>query len=263
MTTVGAVLAYLFSLAPEHMKEDWDHIGLQCGHVDAPVHKILVALDPFGDVLEEAIALDADLIVAHHPLLFFPAQSVTDRDAVGRVLLRAIETGRAIISMHTNLDAAPDGVNDCLAAALGLQETTVLCPAGTDPAGRPYGLGRVGTVTQTDLRSFVVQVKKALGCGGVRYADGGKPVHKVAVGGGACGEFLQNALEQGCDTFVTADLKYNQFWDAVDLGMNLIDAGHFPTEDPVCEYLRHQLQTQFPELEVKKSAVHRDVIQFV
>ena len=263
MTTVHEVLKFLFELAPESMKEEWDHVGLQWGHLEAPVHRVLVALDPFQDVLEEAVEQGAELIVAHHPLLFHPVYHVTDEDAVGRVLLRAAETGCAIISMHTNLDAAPGGVNDCLAQALGLEQVQVLSPAGTDGQGRTYGIGRVGTVPQTDLRTFAGKVKTALGCGGVRIADAGRPVRKVAVGGGACGEFTRNAWALGCDTFVTADLKYNGFYDGVDLGMNLIDAGHFPTENLVCAYLQKQLQLRFEALTVEISKRHRDVIAFL
>ena len=197
MTTVHEVLKFLFELAPESMKEEWDHVGLPCGRLEAPVHRVLVALDPFQDVLEEAVEQGAELIVAHHPLLFHPVYHVTDEDAVGRVLLRAAETGCAIISMHTNLDAAPGGVNDCLAQALGLEQVQVLSPAGTDGQGQTYGIGRVGTVPQTDLRTFAGKVKTALGCGGVRIADAGRPVRKVAVGGGACGEFTRNAWALG------------------------------------------------------------------
>lgn len=263
MTTVYEILKFLFELAPEFMKEDWDHVGLQCGRLEAPVHKVLVALDPFQDVLEEAVEQGAELIVAHHPLLFHPVYHVTDEDAAGRVLLRAAETGCAIISMHTNLDAAPGGVNDCLAQALGLEQIQVLSPAGTDSQGRPYGLGRVGTVPQTDLKTFARKVKKALGCGGIRIADAGRPVQKVAVGGGACGEFTRTAMEMGCDTFVTADLKYNGFYDGVDLGINLIDAGHFPTENPVCAYLQQQLRARFETLTVERAKCHHDVIEFL
>ena len=87
-------------------------------------------------------------------------------------------------------------------------------------------------------------------------------MHKVAVGGGACGEFIKTALALGCDTFVTADLKYNQFADARDLGLNLIDAGHYPTENLVCETMARYLETQFPDLEILRSTVHEDVVKF-
>ena len=101
---------------------------------------------------------------------------------------------------------------------------------------------------------------KLLSCNGLRYRDGGRPVHRVAVGGGACGEYIPQAIAQGCDTFVTADLRYNDFLDTQ--GLNLIDAGHFPTEDVVCQEIVRRLRETFPELEVTKSAVHGDAVKF-
>ena len=191
------------------------------------------------------------------------AKTVNDRDPVGQTILHLMEHGVAAVNMHTNLDSAPGGVNDVLAEALGLKGIGVLAPAGKDEQGRPYGLGRYGTLeTDCTLPDFLERVKTALHCDGVRYADGGKPVHKVAVGGGACGEFIKTALALGCDTFVTADLKYNQFADARDLGLNLIDAGHYPTENLVCETMARYLETRFPDLEILRSSVHEDVVKF-
>ena len=101
---------------------------------------------------------------------------------------------------------------------------------------------------------------KLLGCSGLRFRDGGKPVHRVAVGGGACRDYIPQAIAQGCDTFVTADLRYNDFLDT--RGLNLIDAGHFPTEAVVCPEVVHRLQKAFPDICVSKSAVHRDAVQY-
>ena len=112
------------------------------------------------------------------------------------------------------------------------------------------------------LADFARFVSRALHCNGVRYADAGRPVHRVAVGGGACGEFEDTAIWAGCDTFVTADLSYHAFLDAKGKGINLIDAGHFPTEDPVCEKVITYLTDRFPELAVSKSASHKEVIQY-
>ena len=142
--------------------------------------------------------------------------------------------------------------NDALAAALGLEDPGPLCE---------NGLGRVGTLpAPMSLPEFAKHVCRALGCNGVRYADVGKPVYRVAVGGGACGEFEKDAAAAGCDTYVTADLSYHQFLDA--RAVNLIDAGHFPTEDPVCLRLVEYLQSQFPGLSIQKSASHREVIHY-
>ena len=133
---------------------------------------------------------------------------------------------------------------------------------GTDAQGRPYGLLRAGVTAQQPLEQFLAHVKEKLGTPVLRYVDGGKPVCKVAVGGGACGDEYMSALAAGCDTLVTADVKYNQFRDAYDLGLNLIDAGHFYTENPVMKPLAEKMQAQFPEVEVILSATHTDCMQF-
>ena len=259
---VQQILDYVNSLAPSRMKYDWDNVGLLCGRRDQEVHTVLVALDPFLDVCLEAEAVGADLILTHHPLIFRAAKSVTTDDTVGQCVLFLAARGISAVNAHTNLDCAPDGVNDVLARTLGLTGVQVLNPQGTDEQGRPYGLLRAGTVEQQPLAQFLAHVKQALGTPVLRYADGGRPVCKVAVGGGACGDAYAEALAAGCDTLVTADVKYNQFWDAHDLGLNLIDAGHFYTENPVCAVLAEKLQAQFPEIQVVLSKNHADCMKF-
>ncbi len=262
MTTVLDILQFVETLAPKHMKMEWDNVGLLCGRTGKEVRKVLVALDPFRNVIQEAMEQNADLIVTHHPLIHGSITAVNEDTETGRCLLDLIENGIAAINAHTNLDQAPGGVNDCLSAALGLQNVQVIAPEGTDEQGREWGLLRLGEVEAQPLPAFLAAAKTALGCQGLRYADGGKPVRKVAVGGGSCAGGMAEALAAGCDTFVTADIKYNQFWDARTMGLNLIDAGHFYTENPVTSYLADALQAQFPEITVQKSACHRDCMNF-
>jgi dinuclear metal center YbgI/SA1388 family protein len=261
MVTVADIAKYLDTLAPVSMKEDWDRVGLNCGHMDKPVRRILVALDPFSHVCREAKALGADLLVTHHALLWTQG-FITDQDEQGRNALFLIENGIACINAHTNLDQAPGGVNDILAARLGLQDIQVIDPKGFDSEGNPWGLLRQGKVIRQELPQFLALVKNVLGCEGLRYVDGGKPVRCVAVGGGACAGEMALAARAGCDTFVTADVKYNQFWDAKALGINLIDAGHFHTENPVCTVLASKLQSAFPEICVVLSQNHTDCANF-
>lgn len=262
MRTVREIRDFLFTLAPAEMKESWDNVGLLCGRGDAEVDTVLVALDPFPQVAREAREIGAQLLVTHHPLIFDDIKAVNDDTIVGRTLLELIEHGVAAVNLHTNLDAVAGGVNDVLAEVLDLRDVRVLEPAGKDEQGREYGIGRYGTVEETPLPVFLQAVREKLRCGGLRYVDGGRPVSRVAVGGGACGGFLPRVAELGCDTFVTADLKYNQFADAQALGINLIDAGHFPTEAPACQYLADALAAQFPELKIRLSGTSRDCIQF-
>lgn len=253
MTTTQEIFDVLDGLAPQALAMDWDNCGLQIGSRNRAVNRVLVALDPFEDVCREADEIGAELIVTHHPL-FFPSTSCISEDtALGRATSMLIRGGHTLYSCHTNLDVAPGGVNDRLAQVLGLQNVETI---GAE------GLLRRGTVETQPLEQFLSTVKATLGCPGLRYCDGGKPCARVAVGGGACGSELRDAADSGCDTFVTSDIKYNQFWDAQDLGINLIDAGHFYTENPVCAVLAHTLRRAFPELDVRISQKHRDCMKF-
>ena len=262
MATVNEILTFLETLAPRHMKMDWDNVGLLCGSRKTAVTKVLVALDPFEGVCREAVDFGAQLIVTHHPLIFRPVSAVTDETSIGRSIQLLCREGISAINAHTNLDCAPGGVNDRLAAALGLADVQVVDPMGTDAEGREWGLLRKGSVAEQSLADFLSTVKTALDCEGLRYVDAGKPVSKVAVGGGACASEIMDAVKAGCDTFVTSDVKYNQFWDAYDLGLNLIDAGHFHTENPVTACLAEKIAAAFPEVAVKISETHSDCVKF-
>lgn len=261
MTTVNDILTYIHTIAPPYMKESWDNVGLNCGHTNRPVTKILVALDPFTHVCQEAKQWGADLLVTHHALIWKPG-FVTDSSVWGSNTLYLIENGIAHINAHTNLDCAPGGVNDVLAETLGLQNIQVIRPGGVDENGNEWGLLHCGDVAEQSLDDFLATVKSSLHCDGLRYVSAGKPVRKVAVGGGSCAGAMHDAVAAGCDTFVTADIRYNQFWDAHDLGLNLIDAGHFHTENPVVTVLAAKLQAQFPQIEVKISETHTDCMKF-
>ena len=257
MATVADILHFIESIAPPYMAEGWDNVGLLCGRKDKEVRKILVALDPFRTVIDEAIALGADLIVTHHPLIFrSPLMAVNEDSETGRCLLTLIEHGIAAINAHTNLDLAPGGVNDVLAKTLGLADIEIINPTEN------YGLLRKGEVAEQPLNTFLRNVKSALKCDGLRYVDSGKPVRIVAVGGGSCADGMQEALAAGCDTFVTSDIKYNQFRTAFELGLNLIDAGHFHTENPVMPVVAAKLRAEFPGVAVIFSENHTDVMNF-
>ena len=254
MTTVGDILKYIETLAPRELKMDWDNVGLNCGSRSAPVTRILVALDPFEHVCQEAAQWGADLLVTHHPLIFRPLPMVTDDAAITRGLMELVRHNISHICAHTNLDCAPGGVNDALAATLGLENTESLGAYG--------GMMRCGEVPQQDLTSFLAFVKEKLHCDGLRYCDGGKPVRKVAVGSGACSDGLYDAILAGCDTFVTSDVKYNNFWDAKEQGLSIIDAGHFATENPVVSVLAEKIAAAFPETQVKISETHADCMKY-
>ena len=261
MAAVTDILQSLDGWAPFETQMDFDNSGFLVGRGQREVKKILVALDITEDVAEEASRWSADLIVSHHPVIFHPVQAITDESATGRILIQLLERSIAAICAHTNLDAALGGVNDCLANVLGLQETELLTRDGLDREGRPYGIGRIGTAKNSGscAQKYAAFVKEALGAASVRYVDAGRVVNRVAVGGGACASMLDSAVKAGCDTFVTSDVRYHEYLEAKALRINLIDAGHFPTENVVCPALVHFLSQTFPELTVCQSEIHREV----
>ena len=255
MTTVADILEFMESLAPRSLKMDWDNVGLNCGSKSARVQKILLALDPFEHVCQEAVDWSADLLVTHHPLIFRPWPMVTDDAAITRGLMNLVRHNISHFCAHTNLDCAQGGVNDVLAAKLGLRNVTTV-------PNDAHGMLRMGEVDAQSLPDFLAFVKKQLGCDGLRYCDGGKPVQRVAVGGGGCADGLYDTILAGCDTFVTSDVKYNGFWDAYEQGLNLIDAGHFHTENPVIAVLAEKIAAAFPDVAVKVSESHWDCAKY-
>lgn len=264
MATVKEIYSYLDTLAPFDLQMSFDNAGFLVGHKNQSVTKILISLDITEEVAHEAAGVGAELVVAHHPVIFHPAKDITDATPTGRKLLALIENHISAICAHTNLDAVAGGVNDALARALGLTDIGQLHQDGIAPDGEPYGIGRVGELAREwTLTDFAAFTKAALGSNGVRYVDGGKAVRRVAVGGGSCSDMMENALAHDCDTFVTADVKYDGFLDAKAQGLNLIDAGHFPTENVVCPVLADWLKTGFPDVEILLSKCHHEVFAYL
>ena len=257
MPIVREIENALYELAPRELAMNGDNVGLLVGDARKEVHRVLVALDVTGEVVEEADKAGAELIVAHHPVMnssWHPVQNILEENLQGGVLRGLIRGDISAICMHTNLDAAKGGVNDTLAQRLGLEEVEPF---------ESEGIGRMGilpaAMSQTD---FLALVRKRLRPNGIRYVKTRKQIRRVAVGGGACGDYFRIAAEKGCDAFVTSDVKYHQFLDADALGFSLIDAGHYPTEDVVCTALVRFLLEKVPDLVVQKSIVHREVIQY-
>ena len=256
MITVQQVEEKLFDWAPRQLVESWDNVGQLVGDPGREVRRVLVSLDITEPVVQEAVEGGFDLIVSHHPVMnctWHPVQTLRTDDRQGRILTKMAENRISAICMHTNLDAADGGVNDVLAEKLGLTQISPLTEEK---------IGRIGTLKcEIPLVEFTRFVIESLGCNGLRYTDCGKPVHRVAVGGGACGDYIPQAIAAGCGTFVTSDLRYHDFLDTTAL--NLIDAGHFPTEDVICVPLADYLQKVFPAATVIKTTAHSsEVIQY-
>lgn len=249
MTKISDVYDYLCELAPLELQLPFDNSGFLLGRKDGEVKRVLLALDVTPAVISEAIGFGAELIISHHPVIFSPLKSVTDEKYI-----RLAENRMAVISMHTNLDIAEGGVNDVLLSSLGAEYTGAL---------DKDGCGRIGTLQkEMPLQSFIEVCKGKLGCKGIRYYDSGKSVKNIAVMGGSGGDALGDAAQKGCDTYVTADIKYHQFLCAAELGINLIDADHFCTENPVMPVLQKKLAEHFSDTDFILSKSHKAIIEF-
>lgn len=250
MQKILDIYDYLQELAPLNLQMSFDNAGFQLGRLDSQVNRVLLALDVTQDVVDEAIEKGAQLIISHHPLIFTPLKSVSDEK-----LLKLAENNISVISMHTNLDIAAGGVNDVLIELLG---------ARSERCFDEDNCGRIGTMSQKmQFEDFLSFCKLKLNTNGLRYYSAGREVERLAVLGGAGGDYIRQAAAAGCDTYVTADIKYHQFLEAQELGINLIDGDHFCTENPVIYMLCDKLSKKFSDVHFEVSNVHHQLISFI
>ncbi len=213
---------------PRELSEEWDNDGLMCSpDTSAEVRRTLVTLDVTEEIVDYAISEGFNLIVSHHPLIFKPIKSVTDKEHISRKLIKLIESGVSVFSFHTRADKVRGGVNDKLCAYFGITN------------GEPFGegeLGRLGTVEETTLEDFVYRAKLALDVDVIKYSDAYNMVSRVAFVGGDGKDYVKAAIDAGADTFLSGRIGYNTMEEAAELGINLIEAGHYFTEQPITEF---------------------------
>lgn len=242
--TVEEIYEALEREIPDTLREPWDNDGLMCAPDGSrEVERAIVALDITESVVDYAISEGADLIVTHHPLIFKPLRSISENGNVSRKVIKLIQHGIAVISLHTRADKVTGGVNDILADILGLTDT------------EPFGegnLGRIGMLDgETSIEDFSYTVKEALGADCVKVSDACIPVQKVAVVGGDGKDFVKDALSLGADTYVSGRISYNMMVEAAEMGINLIEAGHYFTEAPVTAYFQELLYRLDPDMDVE------------
>jgi dinuclear metal center YbgI/SA1388 family protein len=258
MVKIGDIRDLLFSAAPRELAMDFDNVGLLVGREDAEVTAILLSLDITSEVIAEAEDAGVQLIVSHHPVIWDAMKSLTGSTVQERKVSKLIKSNIAAICMHTNMDIAEGGVNDALMSRLGGKTSGIL-----EPTGNGSGCGRVGELEKAlTVHEFLSVCKTSLNAGGLRYHDSGRKVKKLAVMGGAGGDCVQLAYDMGCDTYVTADIKYDQFLLARELGINLIDADHFCTENVIVPRLEELINSAFPEVRTVISSRHSQTAKF-
>ena len=273
MPTVGDVLLAIEELWPESLAEGWDAVGLVVGRPDREVSTVVFAVDPSEAVIEDAVGLGADLIIAHHPLMLKPVNSVAATHTKGAAVHRLIEAGCALVTVHTNGDSAVGGVSDVLADAFGLANVQPL--AGASDGLPEEGIGRVGDLPEvTSLGDFAELVFGLLPAvaGGMRVAgDRHGLVRRVAVCGGAGDNLFDQVRTSQADVYVTADLRHHPALEARESAVNgrpyLIDVSHFGSEwlwlTPAANALSNVLSDQGFTVDVRVSTVNSDPWDFV
>ena len=226
---VNDIIEIIEKMAPRELAYDWDNTGFLIGDKNKEVKNIYITLDLFKENVDEAILSGADMIISHHPIMFRGIKTIDYGTNEGYILKSLIKNDIAVYAAHTSMDCAKGGINDILAEKLGLCKTEVI---EENPNYKNCGLGRIGDLGESfTLKEYAEYVKEKLKTPFVRVCgDLGKMIKRVAVGGGACDDLIPSSIKIGADVLVTADMKYHISADAVDDGIAIIDAGHFPTE---------------------------------
>ena len=232
--TVKDIFEYINSIAPFENQCEWDNSGLLVGCKDNKVRKIGVVLDITADAVRYAAENGIDLIVSHHPVIFRAVKHFLEGD----IPFMLAKSGISAICAHTNLDIAKGGVNDALAAVLGFENVSDFADSGELSMIR---IAEIGETSGDKLARYVADKLKASVC----LADSGRKIKKVAFCGGSANEFISDIAENGCDAYITGELKHHEFLDAIEMGLTVITAGHFETENPVVAVLAEKLKNKF------------------
>ena len=229
---------------PDSLREPWDNDGIMCcADGTAEIYRALVTLDVTEEIVDYAIERGFDLIVSHHPLIFKPISSIDEENHVSRKLIKLLCSGVSVFSFQTRADKLVGGVNDRLADILGMYETEAFGDGD---------LGRVGNIDEPmELQDFAYRVKQLINSDVIRYVDGYSDVHRVAVVGGDGKGYVKAAIAAGADTYISGRIGYNVMEEAAEMGINLIEAGHFFTEQHITEFFRELIIDFDPNIYVE------------
>jgi dinuclear metal center YbgI/SA1388 family protein len=236
------------SYAPFCLKESYDNVGLMVGSLDSQVTSIMVALDCTLDVIKEAMENNCNLILTHHPLMFLKPSNITAETLQGRKIIELIQNNINVYSSHTNLDIVKGGLNDILAKLLGFKRWSIIETSDENSKGGAQGIGRLVTLDKPiTLEQLCKKVKVSLEIKGLRYAGNEKMlINKIAIINGSGEDYFKASVECGADCILTGDTSYHYVSDYMEMGIGIIDAGHFETEWPsmkvVAEVLKNKLR---------------------
>ena len=244
------IIKYFETKYPKDLAYEWDHVGLQVGTLNTKAQKVLVTLDVTKEVVKEAIAIKANMILSHHPLMFTPMKTISFDSPKGWIIRNLIKHNITVYSAHTNYDVADGGMNDTLAGALGIENPQLL--------DATEGIGRYGKIAPVNFQTFIQNVKEQLNLDVVKViGNDEKTVKTIGISGGSGSKHMFQAKMKGCDVYLTGDVTYHTALDAIALGITVIDIGHH-AEKIFVPSIKAELQSQFPDIEFIESQVNTD-----
>ena len=241
--TLQDILEALETLAPMQLAENWDNVGLQLGHRGWTVRRIMVALDPTLNVVEEAARREADLVVTHHPLFLKTLRAIDCATPTGAVVERLLTKRIGLVAAHTNLDSVRGGVNDALAEALDLQDVSPLQPV---EGAEGCGLGRIGRLKRRlTMSALALEIKNRLQVSHLRVVGAAQlEVVKVAICSGSGASLMDAFFSSEAEAFITGDVRYHDAREVEARQRGLIDVGHFESEHLAIKRLAERLHTR-------------------
>ncbi len=243
MVQAEELVGKLLEAVPEGYAEDWDNVGWMVGFTSQEIEKIMVAVDPSPEAIDLAVAEDCDLLITHHPLFFNKIDRLTDRDPFQKAVLKAIKSSLGVVSLHTNADSCPGGLNDIFCEYLELQETVPLIP---DDDNDRAGMGRRGYYKSAlSLGEIVKLVEQQIepDCLTV-VGETDKVVRQVAICTGSGGDLIGSEAVSRAELYITGDLKHHQVEEARQAGLSLIILDHYEMELVFLEFIRRLLEKQ-------------------
>ena len=260
MNKVNNIIKKIEENAPVYLKEDFDNVGLMVGDRNKEVKKILLALDCTMKVVEEAINKDIDLIITHHPLIFRKPSNITTDTLQGKKIIKLIKNNISLYSCHTNLDSAECGLNNTIVKLLGFDNNKILEVNQKDCNA---GLGRIFKLDETKKLQWIIDiVKNKLKIENLRVVKGNDEINKIAIINGSGQDFIGKAVALGADCIITGDTTYHFASDYKEMGISIIDAGHFSTEWIVFLKVMRDILKEVEGIEIVTSQAVEDPYEF-
>ena len=260
MIKVNNVIKEMETLAPICLKEDFDNVGLMVGDRNKEVKKVLLALDCTLKVIEEAKDENVDLIITHHPLIFRKPSSITTDTLQGKKIIELIKNDISLYASRTNLDSVENGLNHTIVSILGFNDSIILEKNNRDDSA---GLGRLVSLDEEiSLEELVSKIKGALNISNLRVVKGKDKVSKIAIINGSGQDFIAKAVSKGADCIITGDTTYHFASDYKEMGINILDVGHFASEQVTFFNVMERLKEKFSDVEFITSKVEEDPFSF-